>query len=318
MTSIQEALQEFALVETPNIPLPGAGATWRRFTTLADQASRDLSLGRLSEGHADAVAILAEAGMKPIDGAVYGVWASKSPRAVTMAERVSGGWRLSGTKEFCSGSQLVERALVTAATDEGTLLFDVATSEHVASVVAGSWPATGMAGSMSETVEFAGAVVADEFVVGPAEFYLSRPGFWFGAVGVAACWFGGAVGLVNELVKWLAAEPSEHVLVDLGMCVGALESMREVLVHAAASIDADPEDQRRQGRFHALVTRQVVHDGAQKILEWVASAGGARPLCHDADQSRRAADLYIYLSQHHGGADAAELGRELMRNQSWS
>jgi alkylation response protein AidB-like acyl-CoA dehydrogenase len=317
MTLIEEQLHEFAFVDSPDIPLPGSGATWRRFSKLAEQASRDLSLGRLSEGHADAIAILAEAGMKPIDGATYGVWASKSARAATVAERVSGGWRLSGSKEFCSGSRLVERALVTAATGEGTLLFDVEVSEHTSSVAPDSWPATGMAASMSETLAFAGDV-GDEFVVGPVEFYVARPGFWFGAVGVAACWFGGAVGLVNELVTWLPTEPSEHVLVDLGECVGALESMRDVLMHAADSIDADPEDQGCQARFHALVARQVVHDGALKVLERIASAGGARPLCHDADQSRRAADLYIYLSQHHGGADAAELGRGLLRNQSWS
>jgi hypothetical protein len=58
-----------------------------------------------------------------------------------------------------------------------------------------------------------------------------------------------------------------------------------------------------------LVARQVVHDSATDILARVASAGGARPLCHNETESRRAADLYVYLAQHHGGADAAVLGR---------
>ena len=45
------------------------------------------------------------------------------------------------------------------------------------------------------------------------------------------------------------------------------------------------------------------------MLERVVEAGGARMLGHVAAQARRAADLGVYLSQHHGGADAADLGR---------
>jgi hypothetical protein len=32
--------------------------------------------------------------------------------------------------------------------------------------------------------------------VGRPDDYLSRPGFWFGAIGVAACWLGGARAVV--------------------------------------------------------------------------------------------------------------------------
>jgi len=318
MTFIHDQFEEFVHSGASRLPLPGSGSTWQRFTGLAELAARDLSLGRLCEGHADAVAILTEADMKPIDGASYGVWASRSAHARTYAERVEGGWRVSGTKEFCSGSNVVQRALVAALSTQGYLLFDLDVQEHVATVLPNSWPSVGMAASASETVEFAGAVISDECVVGATDFYLERPGFWFGAAGVAACWFGGAVGLVNDLVQWLTLEPSEHVLVDLGACVSALETMRRALQSTARAIDEDPLDQDDQARFHALVTRQIVHDAARRVLEMIASAGGARPLCHDGDQSRRAADLFAYLSQHHGRADAAELGRSLLGARSWS
>jgi hypothetical protein len=55
--------------------------------------------------------------------------------------------------------------------------------------------------------------------------------------------------------------------------------------------------------------RQAVHEHSLDVLARVASAGGARPLCLDEQQSRRAADLFIYLSQHHRGPDAATLGQ---------
>ena len=45
-----------------DLPLPGSGATWERWAAFADLAGEDLSLARLGEGHADAIAILAEFG----------------------------------------------------------------------------------------------------------------------------------------------------------------------------------------------------------------------------------------------------------------
>ncbi len=276
-------------------------------------------MGRLVEGHADAVAILSEAGMKPIDeGLTYGVWAARSPHSGTMAERVSGGWQLTGNKEFCSGSGILDRALVTADTEDGYRIFDIALERNVAVVHEDSWPAVGMSDSMSETLGFAGPVIPDAQVVGPPDFYTSRQGFWFGASGVAACWFGGADGLVRNLVNSLPNNPNEHVLADLGLAVTALEAMRDVLKGTADAIDADPTDATGLSRYRSLVTRQVVHDAALEVLARVGSAGGARPLCHDEAQSRRAADLFVYLSQHHGGKDASELGRLAIEASMWN
>jgi hypothetical protein len=62
----------------------------------ASVAEEDLSLARLSEGHTDALAILAELGAGP---------------------RAAGGWRLAagGIKRYCSGARSCTHALVTAA-----------------------------------------------------------------------------------------------------------------------------------------------------------------------------------------------------------
>jgi hypothetical protein len=53
-------------------------------------------------------------------------------------------------------------------------------------------------------------------------------------------------------------------------------------------------------------------------MENVAAAGGARPLCHDRRQGQRAADLFVYLAQHHGSADAQELGRIAVAGRPWN
>jgi alkylation response protein AidB-like acyl-CoA dehydrogenase len=318
MARVKELLNDFVRTDGSDLPLPGSGATWRRLDVLSTWAARDLSLGRLAEGHVDALAILAEAGMEPLgDSATYGVWAARSRSGGTSAIRVPGGWELSGRKEFCSGSGLIDRALVTADTSEGYRLFDIALDEHVAWANHESWPAIGMADSVSETLEFSGPVLPESSVVGGPDFYTNRPGFWFGAAGVAACWYGGAVGLVNNFIGSLPDEPNAHVLADLGKAVANLAAMREVLKDAAEAFDRDPKNEEFQAHYRALIVRQVVHDAAMDVLALVATGAGARPLCHDLDQSRRAADLFVYLSQHHGSSDAAELGRLAREVGSW-
>jgi alkylation response protein AidB-like acyl-CoA dehydrogenase len=319
MQRVRSLFDEFVRTDAIDLPPPGSGGTWRRFEVLARWASIDLSVGRMAEGHADALAILSEADMKPFDAtASYGVWAARSRHGGTVAERVAGGWQLTGRKEFCSGSGVIDRALVTADTEDGARLFDVAVGESVVKVHHDSWPAVGMADSVSETLDFGGPVLREAQVVGPADFYVLRPGFWFGSSGVAACWYGGCVGLVNHLAQSLADEPNEHVFADLGVATSALEAMRAVLKETADIIDGDPTDDNGQARYRAQVTRQLVHDAAMEVLARVASAGGARALCHDRDQARRSADLFVYLTQHHGGVDAATLGRLARGRFPWN
>lgn len=292
------------------LPLPGHGDTWERFEILASLAEEDLSLARLGEGHTDALAILNESGHGSAHpGSGYGVWAARSGTDGVTAAPVPGGWILKGRKPFCSGSGVLDRALITAEAPDGYRLFDVATADSVIETIPDSWPAVGMADSLSQTLTIGGPVVADEYAIGPPGYYTDRPGFWFGACGVAACWYGGARGLVAGVMGTMGGDSGELALMEIGKSLSGLQAMRDSLQSVARAIDADPEDKRGRARRRALTVRQIVHDACEEILRRTAAAGGARPLCHDPAQARRAADLYVYLAQHHGGADAASLGR---------
>jgi alkylation response protein AidB-like acyl-CoA dehydrogenase len=294
---------------------PGSGGTAGRFGALADWAARDLSLARLLEGHVDALAILEEAGLEPQSGALYGVWAARPRSGGTTARRIAGGWRLEGTKPFCSGSTRLDRALVTAECDDGYRLFDISVAENVVRVHPGSWPAVGMADSLSDTLDFGGPPVSAHHAVGAPGFYLERPGFWFGATGVAACWYGGARGLVRHVLESLGPNPSELAVTELGYAVAHIDAMRRAIQQAAEEIDADPKDRSGEAQRRALVIRHAVHHAAQEVLVHSAAAGGARPFCLDAEQARRVADLYVYLAQYHGPQDANVLGA--MASDGW-
>jgi hypothetical protein len=306
---VAKSVRRYIESDAADVPLPGSGRTGERFEALT-AAAGDLSVGRLVEGHLDALAILAEAGVAGRHrGSAYGVWAAFSGSGDLQAEAVAGGWRVTGSKAFCSGTGLVDRALITAHSTGGPRLFDIDVAEHVVSAAPDSWPAVGMADSDSRTLVFDGPVIASGDTVGGPGFYTGRPGFWFGAVGVAACWLGGAKGLLAHLLETAPPEPGDLVLAELGRAVARVSAMADVLGQAAGHIDSDPGDGRGAARFRALTARQAVHDGCLEVLSGTAAAGGARPLCHDRTQARRAADLYVYLAQHHGGPDAAEIGR---------
>jgi alkylation response protein AidB-like acyl-CoA dehydrogenase len=305
---INEVAADFAVAVASgrlDLPLPGGGRTWERWAVLADLAGEDLSVARLSEGHADALAILAELGAGPPPaGSRWGVWAAQPPGPGLTASRAAGGWRLDGIKRYCSGAHSCTHALVTAAAPDGNRLFAVATDDLAP--VAGTWPATGMAGSDTLDVEFTD--IPGE-PVGEPGGYTERPGFAHGGAGVAACWYGGARGVGQTLLAAAAKRDiGPHALAHLGAVDIALQTARDSLARAAAEIDADPEDQEHGGWRRTLRVRALVEATATEVMTRVGRALGAGPLCHDEAHGRRVADLTVYVRQHHAERDLAELG----------
>jgi alkylation response protein AidB-like acyl-CoA dehydrogenase len=288
-----------------DLPLPGSGATMERLDALADLAEEDLSLARLGEGHADAVAILAElGGPSPGPGSRWGVWAANPPGPNVTAERRDGTWMLAGTKQYCSGARICTHALVTAAAADGQRLFAVTVADLEPRD--GTWPATGMAGSDTLDVGFPG--VPGE-PVGPPGGYTSRPGFSHGGVGVAACWYGGARGVGRTLLSAAAKrDVGPHALAHLGAVDLGLRTARAALAAAAREIDADPGDVRGDGPLRALRVRALTEAVATDVLARTGRALGAGPLGHDEGHSRAVADLTVYLRQHHAERDLARLG----------
>ncbi|WP_410811535.1 acyl-CoA dehydrogenase family protein [Micromonospora sp. 067-2] len=287
-----------------DLPLPGSGRTAERLLRLAELGRQDVVLARLGEGHADALAILAELdGPSDVAGrrGAWGVWAA-TPTSVTASAK-GDGWRLTGDRPWCSGAGVCDRALVTAATPDGIQLFAVNLDQAGVDALDGTWPAVGMAASDSRTVRFADVTATP---VGGPGAYTDRPGFWHGGVGVAACWYGGAVGVADTLHRAARARTlDQHALAHLGAVDAVLAAARATLTAAAARIDADPTGDA--GRL-AHQVRAAVEQAATTVIDRVGRALGAGPLCRDAQHARRVADLTVYLRQSHAEADLAGLG----------
>ena len=288
-----------------DLPLPGQGRTWERWAAFTQFAEQDLSLARLAEGHADAVAILAELGAGPPPaGTRWGVWAAQPPGPRLTARPARDGWRLDGVKQYCSGAHWCTDAAVTAPAPDGYRLFAVST--QTLSPVPGTWPATGMAASDTPDVRFANIPAVP---VGPPGAYTGRPGFAHGGAGVAACWYGGARAIGRTLLTAAAErDVGPHALAHLGAIDIALCRARAALEEAAGEIDADPGDLKGGARRRTLRVRALVEGAATDVINRVGRALGAAPLCHDEAHSRRVADLTVYLRQHHAERNLAELG----------
>lgn len=282
------------------LPVPGRGRTIERWAALAGVARDDLSVARLVEGHVDAIAILDELDA-PAPSGLLGVWAAQ-PRGVR-ASGCEGGWILEGRKPYCSGADLLDAALVTATSDLGASLFAVATDDL--DVVVGTWSPFGMAATRSATMRFDCVALGDGAEVGGPGAYVARPGFGHGGCGVAACWWGGAARLLDDVSAALGDD--DVPLAAYGRAAAGLDHAGRLLRDAAVAIDASPHDVELALGL-AVATRTAAADAAHEVLDLAARHLGTSVLGHDLAVAARIADLTTYLTQHKADA-AVALGR---------
>jgi alkylation response protein AidB-like acyl-CoA dehydrogenase len=291
-----------------DLPLPGHGDTARRWQLLAELAETDVTAGRLAEAHADAVAILAElGGAAPEPGQWWAVWAAESRDALVSARADGAGFLLDGTKVWCSGAGLCTHALVTARLDSGERgLFAVDLREHGARPLPSTWRNAGMSESDTRSVQFEHTPATP---VGRPGEYLSRPGFWHGAVGVAACWLGGARAVAAPLYARAAEGSADaHALAHLGAVDAALAAAEATVKTVADDVDADPLDRKGFAELLARRARAVVETAVDEAITRTGRALGPAPLCLDAAHARRVADLSVYVRQSHAERDLERLG----------
>ncbi|WP_241986664.1 acyl-CoA dehydrogenase family protein [Cryobacterium fucosi] len=318
-----------------SVPLPGSGQTLRLFETLASLAAADLTAARVAEAHLDALAILDQAGADPA-GLVagggtepsWGVFAAEgagarldatpadatpadaTPAGATPAGAISGEWwRLDGTKPWCSLAGSLSHALVTARTSDATRrLFVVDLTDPGITARTDVWVARGLPAVPSGPVEFRGVRARP---VGGDGWYLRRPGFAWGGIGVAACWWGGAVGLARRVFESvLEREPDQIALAHLGALDLALTAAGVSLAAAAAAIDAG-DAVGEQGALLAARVRGQVARTVDEVITRTGHALGPAPLAFDARHAGRVSDLQLYVRQHHAERDDAALGRRL-------
>jgi hypothetical protein len=282
---------------------------------LATLASFDLSLARTLEPHLDAMGILMQAGMGTAvsewrDNS-WGVFAAEGGPEPVRAREVANEWRLTGTKLWCSLAGRLDYALITAhvSADERAL-FAIDLRDNGVEVRAGEWHARGLVEIVSSSVRLSDV---PGIRVGQDGWYFERPGFDVGGIGVAACWFGGAVGVARAFFESAETDVSSLSAMHLGAVDISLENSRLALANAAARVAGAEaiETKLLAKRVRGIVARTV-----EEVLWRVAHALGPVPLAQNEAHAKRVADLELYVRQHHAERDDESLGRLLRRDDS--
>lgn len=307
---LPELLQALRAEQLDVLPLPGHGRTLERWQAFARVAGCDLGLAKLYEGHTDALAILAECGaaQHAHDG-IWGMWAAEPPDArVHIVARHGERVQLQGRKAWCSGALQIDRALLTAWENDQPQLVAVELSHPNQRIQAEQWRAVGMASTASVNVEFNDS---PGLAIGAPGQYLSRPGFWQGGAGIAACWYGAAEALAGYLREHRSKpRPDPHADAHLGAVDAALYGARAALRECAAWIDQHPQD---DASFEVRRTRAQIEQAVEQVIQHVGRALGATPFCRSSHFARLSADLPVYLRQSHAERDLAELGQQVAR-----
>lgn len=273
----------------------------------------DVPLSRLAEGHIDALRVLEQAGHVPHQGALYGVWASRSQRTGLRARRQAGRLVLDGSIRFASGAGLLDRALIPVwLSDTEHLLLDLDVSGLP--VDDRHWVTSAMEVSRSHTVSVEAMAVPLQSQVGGANFYLSRPAFFPGGVGVAACWAGGAAR-VADLTHRRLHEPALPLVQRLGRIrvhlatAGALVRMAAERLNASLSGPSMNEEGAVEGlRTLSTETRAGVAAAVHAVIGEGQRVAGPAGLAYDHDLTRAVHDLHLYVLQQNADADERLLG----------
>jgi alkylation response protein AidB-like acyl-CoA dehydrogenase len=306
------------------------GTTTALLRILAHIGRYDLSVGRVYEGHCNALQLIALYGTSAqravacadaAAGRLFGVWnTEEAASAVRIEAAPAGGRRLRGAKIFCSGAGCVTRPIVTARDDTGGVqMCLLAADRTTVSVDLSGWRPLGMAASLSGRVGVDGVAIEAADLLGEADDYRREPWFLGGAARFAAVHLGGAESALRIAVRHLRAtgrgeDPSQ--IARIGTLAIAVDAGRARLERTARFLDRclgvgsrpDPALARRavhQAQMMRLAIERICLDALELATRSVGVAGLLRP--HPLERLVR--DLATYLRQPAPDAALAAIGR---------
>jgi hypothetical protein len=270
--------------------------------TLYAVGRRDLPLGRLFEGHVDALQIVtrygapaqgaaAEAAARA--GAAFGVWNADQPgEPLTLADD-----RLSGAKAFASGAGLLSHALVSVDVAGGRQLLLVDLGRHPPAIDRSWWRVTGMQRSETHIVRWNAEPIGPAARIGAPGDYLREPFFGGGAIRFAAVQAGGVASAVDGVRDHLVAQgraDDPHQRVRLAELYQAAQAAADAVARAARGWTADDVPATL-----ALVAaaRAAVYAAGETVLTLAQAAIGVQAMFVDHPLAARLTDLAVYLRQ---------------------
>src|SRR5580700_2820398 len=173
--------------------------------------SGSLPLGRLFEGHVNALELVVRYGnQQRVElvaeetraGKLFGVWNTDDANGLRLIHRHGRSW-LEGQKILASGAGHIQRPLVTATDEEGRRLIVLPRLSAPDRADLSRWTAQGMRASATGAVDFTGVEIQPMEIIGREGDYERQPWFSAGAWRFAAVHLGGMERLFDLLRRHL-------------------------------------------------------------------------------------------------------------------
>jgi len=308
---LEEPVFRIAYSDECGVPIAGRAA---ELLALRLVGARDLSVGRLYEGHLNGAQLVGRHGTAEqraraladiAAGHVFGVWnTQESDNPVRIAAR-GDRFVLAGAKTWASGAGTITRPLVTALRDDGTTQLCLLPMETLRTAIDASvWRPHGMQRSDSFRISLDGIELAMEDMVGAPQVYERQPWFWGGAWRYAAVQSGAIERLFLETAAYLRARKRDtdafqrvrlaEIRIAFHGCVHWLDAA------SAAWRDFDAsETSANAARVIDVVdmARTAVETAAVDTIARVLRSVGASGLVEPHPFSRLVRDLEMYLRQ---------------------
>lgn len=314
-TEAFDILRAHRLVASPPLEDARIGDLLRLLATVG---RGDLNVGRIYEGHVNALLLVKTHGTPAQQehwltlagrGALFGVWNTDLPAdPLRLVEGV-----LHGSKTFASGVDGLSHAIVTVSPAEGRRMVVVPVDRLT--VDRSWWKPMGMRASGSHIAGFKGIAVDPAWMLGAPNAYVGEPRFSGGAIRFAAVQTGGMHAVFDVAVAHLkrtkrAEDPYQRQrIARMGLSVetayGWLDRAASAWRHAAQHPGSAAAD-----RLIAVANaaRSAVEMSAMDLLQEAERAVGAAGLNAPHPLERLVRDLRTYLRQPNPDGALASLG----------
>ena len=251
-----------------------------------------LSLGRLYEGHVNAVKLVMHYGntaniallrAEACQGRPSGVWMAEDGEPLILkvsANRMT----LSGRKVLASGSGWIQRPLV-AARSEAESVMVIPRIEGCDRVRTDRWTVHGMRATATGTVDFSGITICKDEIVGKPDAYMTSPLFRGGAWRVIAVQLGGIEAIMQLYTEQLACSRGARdplQIARLGEALVAAETARLWVDKACRTAEASGDDPAAIDAYVDLARKRI---RAGRAASDRMRAKGDRPTRVHAPQS---------------------------------
>ncbi|WP_026912066.1 hypothetical protein [Patulibacter minatonensis] len=315
------------------------------FATRADEhaalravAALDLGLARVLDGHRNALERLLhhcpdqvadDDRGRAAEGVVpHGVWGADPRGAEGTPATIAGDHvTVSGTKVFCSGAGLVERALILVRPEiesPGSVCALVDVSDPARVIVDRDWfrgPA--LRSSASHRVVLDRAPILAILGLRPGDgpdrhgagnALLDEPWFSGDALRTAVTWAGALDTVFDGTIAALRDRtPSDAEAVLVARAAAARATVDRWLEHATAVRDREPVTVVQRA---VLQARLEITERCREVLRICAELTGSHPIATDARTARTRGDLDLLLLQHRLTPAATRLGHDLLAEGS--